>query len=522
MPPSGIETSVEQSWIHAIRADPENVRAYCGLADAYRANGALGRADLTLRRAAQLAPLDAGVWKRLGTVRSLRGEWRLAADAFEQATAMGPADAESWCGYARALVAIQDLDEAARVSAHLLTAFPQCAASHLIAAHLCKIRGELPAALDAYRRTLGLDPDHSEALYNLVEIETPPIAHPLTERLEALFTLPTTTSRDRANLCSALARIYETGGRFDRAFTMFAQANEFTRMALQGSVDAYRPDAIVREAEQIIELFGWGERRTLAPLQLGVTLVFIVGMPRSGTTLIEQMLGRHSRVTAGGELPGMYECLTKLRRTRFSSDGSSGVHGEGERRRLLEALRIEYLDALLERGLDSGYVTDKLPANFASIGLIRTLFPDAYILHCVREPVATCWSLFSSHFDRHLGYYTSFQDIAHYYRHFYARLMDHWTRDSTSREFDVRYEDLVRDPERTLAQVLAHCRLAPEGACFSPENGPATAIFTSSLLKARRPIFTDSLQRWRRYEAHLTPLIQGLRYIDGVESPHAS
>ncbi len=521
--PSGIESSVEQSWLRAIHAEPGNVQAYCGLADAYQAGGALARADLTLRRASELAPLDAGVWRRLGTVRGLRGEWRLAADALEQATLVGPKDARCWYGYAQALIALQDLEAASRVSAHLLREFRDDAAAHLIAAHLAKIRGDFPAALALYRRVLELAPGHTEALFNLVEI-APSASRADAPRLEALFRNPELDLRDRANVCAALARIYDADGRIDAAFGMFAQANEATRAMLEGSADMYRPEAIEREAGHIISLFGGGHC-ALEPLELGMRLIFIVGMPRSGTTLLERMLGRHSQVTTGGELPHMYECLAQLRKALPPGESPAGsaagqrLVGE-EARRMLEALRIQYLDALMERGLDSGYVTDKLPANFACLGLIRTLFPDAIILHCERDPVATGWSLFCSHFDRHLGYHTSFQHIAHYYRRFYQPLIRHWARDPACQGLNVSYEELVGDPGRTLSRVLAHSGLDREEACFAPEKNHG-AIFTSSLVQARRPVFTESLQRWRLYEAHLAPLLDALRGAGERVAPHA-
>ena len=243
----------------------------------------------------------------------------------------------------------------------------------------------------------------------------------------------------------------------------------------------------------------------LEPLDIGVKLIFIVGMPRSGTTLTERILSNHSQVSAGGELPFMQECLAKLR------SGPGSVKGRGpdlSQREFLRRLRNDYLDALFESELDGDFVTDKLPANFSALGLIRILFPDAIIVHCSRDPMATCWSLYTSFLDSHLCYHAAFDDLVHYYDKVYSRYMRHWAGIEKMNIFNVEYEGLVADPETGVRGLLHHCGLSWEAACREAHND--RPIFTASVAQARRPIYSTSLSRWRKFERYLRPLAEGL------------
>jgi len=207
----------------------------------------------------------------------------------------------------------------------------------------------------------------------------------------------------------------------------------------------------------------------------------------------------------------MSEYLREVQLARPALSAITELNAADERdRRLLLRMRTEYLDALFERDLDSDYVTDKLPANFMALGLVRVLFPDAVIVHCVRDPIATCWSLYTSHFDGHLSYYSSLDNLAHYYSRVYAPLMRHWSEICRLNIVNVNYEELVSNPEGGCRSLLTRCGLPWEDACLRvPDH--KTAIYTSSLAQARRPIYTTSVARWRPFEGHLGPLLRGLR-----------
>jgi tetratricopeptide (TPR) repeat protein len=441
-----------------------------------------------------------------------RGEWRDAADAFEQATRLVPFDAPSWIGYAMSLIATQDLRGARDARKMLLERFTDRGEAHLIDGHIHKIQGEFAEAIDSYRRAVSVEPEQTDALFNLVDLSTPGTSDSLTKRLETLLRRASLTNRQSANIRFSLARIYEKAGYVDEAFAFYREANAASDAMMRGTGNSYDPARFEEDTEQVIKLFSRDLlMRSLEPVDLDMRLIFVVGLPRSGTTLVERILSSHSQVCAGGELPFMQDCLARVKSNRNAIGVRSGLRlDDDDDKRLLLQLRTEYLDALFERELDGAYVTDKLPANFSALGLVRVLFPDALIVHCVRDPIATCWSLYSAHFGAHLSYYTSLENLSHYYRNVYAKLMRHWETIEGMDIITVNYEELVTNPEPSIRELIARCGLPWEDVYlnFQDNNQP---LYTASLRQARQPIYATSIARWRQFERHLGPLAERLR-----------
>ena len=500
-----------KSLLQAIESNPLDVPAYCALARYYGSAGEFHRAELTLRRAVEIDPLHHGVWCQLGSLYMNRGQWRAAADAFEQATALAPSDAGSLIGYGMALIATQDLQGAGRVRDTLLRVFSERSETHLIAGHIHKIGGRFADAIDSYRHAISVDPDQTAALFNIVDLQPPGLSDPLTTHLETLLRAPSLSDRESTDVRFALARIHEAAGEADRAFALYRDANTMVKSVMERSGSAYDPKAAEEHAERIVDMFRSDiVGAPLERLDLDVRMIFIVGLPRSGTTLVERILSSHPQVSGAGELPFMQECLTKLLDRARSQLPHPPTLDNSEDRRFLTQLRNQYLDGLFEHDFDSDFVIDKLPANFSAIGLIRVLFPDALIVHCNRDSMATCWSLYSSHLDAHLPYYTSLVHLSHYYRKVYLRLMRHWATIRSIDIINVEYEQLVANPEHEIRQLLARCELPWDASCLNFHDNEYP-IYTASMAQARRPMYTTSVARWRMFEQHLGALMEGLR-----------
>jgi tetratricopeptide (TPR) repeat protein len=496
------QMQASKSLLRTIEANPLDVSAYCKLAGIYESAGEHRKANLTLRRGLEIDPFHQEAWTRLGIHHMNEGEWRSAVDAFERSSVISPMDASGWIGGGMASIASQDLRTACRMRDTLLAKFADRPETHVIAGHISKIQGNFAAASDSYRRALALSPEQADALYNLVDLHPPPPTDPLTGRLESLLRKPSLPDRECAMGRFALARIYENAGSIDRAFALYRGANAAAAAMMQGSGNAYVARDAEDEVEKTIGMFSQtAVNDPLEPLDIGIRLIFIVGMPRSGTTLTERILSNHSQVSAGGELPFMQECLTKLRNGPGSSENQ---------RKFLRRLRNEYLDALFELELDGDFVTDKLPANFSALGLIRILFPEAMIVHCIRDPIATCWSLYTSYFDSHLSYHTAFDNLVHFHNKIYARYMRHWAGIEEMNMINVEYDGLVADPESRIRELVLRCGLPWEAACLDVQ-GNDQPIFTASVAQARQPIYSTSLARWRKFERHLRPLTEGIR-----------
>jgi tetratricopeptide (TPR) repeat protein len=499
-----------KSLLQIIGSNPLDIPTYCKLAGLYESAGEGQKAHLTLRRALEIDPLHPEAWIRLGIHHMNLGEWRNAADAFERSTVISPTDASGWMGGGMASIASQNLRTACKMRDTLMMKFADRAETHLIAGHVSKIGGHFGAAADSYQRALALNPGQVEALYNLVDLTSPALTDPLTERLESLLRSPSLSDRESAMARFSLASIYERAGSVDQAFALYRSANAAAAAMMQGSGNAYDARRTGHEVERTVEVFS---RAALAdplePLDIGIRLIFIVGMPRSGTTLTERILSNHSQVSAGGELPFMQECLAKLRSELGSTKVWGGARSDSSHRGFLLRLRNEYLDALFESELDGDYVTDKLPANFSALGLIRILFPDALIVHCTRDAIATCWSLYTSYLDSHLSYHTSFDDLIHYHNKVYGRYIHHWDSIPEINIIHMAYEGLIADPATRIRELLRRCGLPWEAACLNVQDN-VQPIFTASVAQARQPIYSTSLTRWRKFAQHLQPLVDGL------------
>ncbi len=213
---------------------------------------------------------------------------------------------------------------------------------------------------------------------------------------------------------------------------------------------------------------------------LQVTPIFIVGMPRSGSTLLEQVISAHPDVTAGGELTFLGECITE-------ADGDGEKAGQN------------YLHMVQGIAAGKQFVTDKMPANFYHLGMIARHMPQAVILHTIRNPADTCLSCFSKLFNRgNLPWTYNLGSLERFYRR-YVRVMDHWAAVCGDVYIDVRYEHMVTQPEALIRSVLAHIGLSDNEACYAPQNN-AREVKTASKQQVKKPIYTSSIDRWKNYK----------------------
>jgi len=442
---------------------------------------------------------------RLGALYSMLGNWERARSVYSRAVALQPEQPLHLVGLASANLALENFTELERTRDQLLARFPEHPQSHLIDGHSHKIAGRTARAVAAYRAALEADPGMTDAMFNLSELSPPPPQSEFARRLQELRrgALP---ARDRANVCFALAKVLDAAECYDDAFMCYQDGNRAARemMAQRGITDN---SALMMETEaRTLRLYPQGTgRASIERLPIDLRMIFIVGLPRSGTSLVEQILSCHPDVAGGGELPFAQQCAAELERRRAPARRDSPVDvTDAADAALLEEMREKYLDGLFQRGLDAKVVTDKLPGNFAVLGFIRCIFPDAAIVHCSRDPLAVCWSLYTAYFGTHEPYYNSFEDLADYHR-FYRRLMRHWETVLDPPVVEVRYEELVSNLEAVIPRLLTACRLSPEPAC-SEFHRSERPVFTASQLQVRRPLYTTSVARWRHYEKHIAPL----------------
>lgn len=421
---------------------------------------------------------------------------------------------------ARVLLAQRDLAALAALQSVLDERFDDRPFTHLIAGHAAKASGDADAAAQRYRRALALQPASGEAQYNLADLgihlqraERKRIAE-LAETL-AGDTLP---AADRINIHFAHARLLERAGEAESAFCHYRLANDLARATLDER--GIRHDARSAERQLQADLENWHAgvfERPLPPSGIDLTPVFVTGLPRSGTTLVEQILASHPQACAGGELtlgPGVERALRQ--RLGIGPADPLPAPADATLREALARAREQYLDGLFERGLDARWVVDKLPANARIAGFLRLLFPDAPIIHCQRDPRALAWSLYTANFAAHEAWYHDLDDMVGVFRR-HDRLIAHWRALLPPPFVDVTYEALVRDPEVQIPRLLAACGIPFDPATLQPEL-LERPVFTASHAQVRRPIHSAAIARWRPQAENLLQF-EPVRETAATQSP---
>lgn len=455
------------------------------------------------------APLaeTARLWARLGSVRAWRGDLTSALAAYERATEVAPDDAEAHQGIARTQFALQDLEAARRSAEELERKFPESAFSHLFAGHLHKAYGDALAATHSYVRALECDPLSGEALYNLVDLEIPPPESEIAACAACVAARDDLPAADRVNASFAHARILDSAEQYAEAFEALQRANDTARLELASRGIQYFPKRVEEDVERAIADYDESSfDSSLDPIAVDIQPIFIIGLPRSGTTLIEQILASHSEVQTAGEVIFARECEYVFRQRREAAGLSGPIDpADPGDAALLEFAREQYIERLFERGLDARWIVDKLPANFEIAGFLRLAFPHSPIVHSVRDPRANCFSLYCANFSSHEPWYHDLDDLAHYYRQ-YCRLVAHWQKVVSPPLVNIAYEQLVSDPQNQIPKLLNTIGLSLEPTCleFDKHRRP---ILTASHSQARHPVYTSAIEHWKRYSSWLGPLL---------------
>ncbi|MGY4831545.1 sulfotransferase [Sphaerotilaceae bacterium SBD11-9] len=360
--------------------------------------------------------------------------------------------------------------------------------------------GEREQALARYEAALAVEPANALALSRLPNLKrVRDASDPLIERLRRAVARPGIGFVEQADLGFGLGKALDDAGAYDEAFTAYAAANQASRRAAGPSLLRHDRAAHEQFVDRLIALFDTPARSEAEP---GRTPVFICGMFRSGSTLIEQILGSHPRVTAGGEI----DLLPAIARQHLGPHLRDPVTPFGQAE--LEALRTIYREGIALQYPQADILTDKRPDNFLYIGLIKQLFPTARILHTQRSVLDNCLSVYFLHLSRAMPYAFDLEDIAHWYRQ-YRRLMDHWKSLYGDDIHDVDYDTLVIDPRPQIEGALAHLGLGWDDACLN-FHATRSAVMTPSAWQVRQPLYQRSSGRWRHYEKHLGRLRHAL------------
>jgi tetratricopeptide (TPR) repeat protein len=407
---------------------------------------------------------------------------------------------------AAALARLGEYERSIATYAGLLADYPGQPKLWMSQGHALKTAGRQPESIDAYRRSITLEPSLGEAYWSLANLKTYRFAPAEVEAMATQLARSDLGAEDRLHFHFALGKSAEDAGDHATAFANYSEGNRLRRATL--AYDADETTALVRRAQSLFTPDFFASRRGS-----GVEApdpIFVVGLPRSGSTLVEQILASHPAVEGTMELPDLLGLVRELSgRTRRSEpskypDALAELGPEA-----LRALGERYLaQTRIQRKTDRPFFIDKMPNNWAHVGLIHLILPNARIVDTRRHPLSCCFSAFKQHFARGQGFTYSLEDVGRYYRD-YAALMAHFASVLPGRVHRVLYERMVEDTETEIRRLLAHCGLEYDERCLHfYEND--RAVRTASSEQVRSPIFRDAVDHWRHYEPWLGPLRQAL------------
>jgi hypothetical protein len=470
---------------------------------------------------------------RLGIQAVEAGRLTEACDLFSSALKLKQNDAVTLNNLGNSLVAVGRIDEGIRQLEKALRLSPSYYDALCNIGRAYRRKGEAERGLQFLERAVAIQPDNAVGLIllaeNLSNLGRHDAALPIYERCvlqnarfaDAIYGLSTarkcldrkwltlaeqrlvsstTTDEEKVLIHFAAGKFAQDLELYDLAFRHFQSAKQYQKVTFSLNEYQARVSALKRVFSPYFfdQRRGWGDPRD--------NLVFIVGMPRSGTTLTEQVLAAHSRVHGAGELPVMTELANELGYAQH--DTSWFVQSLQS----LDPVKVrmlgkKYVDRLALPA-NSSYHVDKMPHNFEQVGLIKLLFPKAKIVHCVRNPIDTCLSCYTNFFNAHHGYTSDLHTLAEYYST-YQTLMDHWNNVFPKAIFTMTYEKMIADSEGQTRNLLGFIGVEFEANCLEPHKAERS-VGTISRWQVRQPIYQSSVRRWEKYGNSIQPLIDGL------------
>jgi len=529
----------DQALIYFNKAKAKNIKSYdvwCAIGRLYMQMNSLDAAAVALLKATEISPENHMAHGQLGVVLYNLQRQEEAIFCYKNVVALQP---NSVTAYANLAIAYIDLGlryEAIACCKNAIKIKPEFAAAHTLLATSYSSLGQYEKALNSYNDVLLLERENLKALagkadslvklgrkkeaYNIVNEEikagcTEPsviIAYASTctsdncrkkavNYLEDSLNIASYTQMQKLQLHFSAGNLYDRLGRYEIAFKHYLSGNNLAKRNYSADRDNHLFDNLMSTfTRHNMEKLPRAQQHDLVP-------VFIIGMPRSGTSLVEKILGSHSKIYPAGELSDIPKIAEQIS-MECSGNNNFSNSALDINENLMNQLSLQYLNKLSDISSSSSLVTDKLPHNFLFLGVIELLWPNAKIIHCKRTPMDTCLSNYFQYFSGPLDYPYDLKSLAMHYNH-YQRIMAHWKETISLPMLELTYEELVCKQEVVVRSLLSFLDLSWEGSC-AKFNESEQVTRTASYDQVREPIYSRSIGRWHHYEKYLGELIDNL------------
>lgn len=397
------------------------------------------------------------------------------------------------------MIALHKESEALKISKRLIKLDPQNAVAYNIKGMALSRMGDTEKGYKSFQKAVRLNPGQLGVIRNLIlhgKGKKEPILDSLVPQLEKKLKqdLP---PQVQMNMAYIISMYYERRKLADKAFAFLKIGNDINRSTLP-----YSNESTEEHFETLKNAFSQNRICQIPkPVNEDESAIFVLGMPRSGTTLIEQIISSHSLVEPEGEIKDLKVAFEENAEILDLALDPQALQ------RAIQSVAERYIDGVRQRQ-SSRYFTDKMPYNFMLIGLIATALPNAKIIHCTRDPLETCFSIYKQNFSGSHAYSNNLEDLAHYYRS-YADLMAYWKEQFGDQIYEASYEEMVGDSELQIGKLLQFCGLSAEQKCFDFHKNKR-AVRTASVAQVRQPIYKDSIKASTPYVGYLAPLIEAL------------
>ncbi len=491
----GRKNDAINSYQTAISFKSDYVEAFINLADVLKDAGEFKSAIDAYKKALLLRPNQAEIAYNLGNAFQKIGQFDASHEAYKKALSIKPDYVDALINLGGLLKNRDLIDEALLAYKQALEIDPCLAEIHNNMGVIFQTQGKVEIAKKAYLKAIKLKPEYAEAHRNLSALKKFSKNDPQIKQIEKLLKQQEGNEQDRHNLFFALAKAKEDLGDLENAFKLFKEGNYLKKRKLGYDIeeDKKRFLAIKKSFEYIQQSAIFSHKPDTLPVP-----IFIVGMPRSGTTLVEQIISSHSKVQGAGELYYVNQHGLEINIGKVQATKSS-----------LMTFQNEYVSEVSKLSKGHKYITDKMPHNFSYIGLICSAIPQAKIIHVKRRPEATCWSNFKHCFASDgLGYSYDLNDVVEHYK-LYQDLMDFWNQSLSHRIYNLDYDRLTNEQEIETKKLINHLGIGWEESCLSPQKNKRS-VQTASQAQVRKGIYKGSSNDWKSYEKFIGRAFESL------------